>query len=115
MSVDALARAMWQAIKQFNGYSSCGQCKEMAMNLDLGPGKKNSKRRCHVYPFKKAFAATTGHAGFQNHGEVKKQALEALRQVRAKKMYVFNSLSRKKILLIELKFCEKRGSSSSHL
>lgn len=80
MSVDAPARAMWHAIKQFNGYSGCGQCKEMGMNLDLGPGKKNSRRRCHVYPFNKAFAATTGHAGLRNHGEVKKQALEALRQ-----------------------------------
>ena len=31
-------------------------------------------------PFNKALAATTGHAGLRNHGEVKKQALEALRQ-----------------------------------
>ena len=79
MSVDAPARAMWQAIKQFNGYSGCGQCKETGVNLDLGPGKKGSRRRCHVYPFNKEFAAATGHAGLRNHGEVKEQALEALR------------------------------------
>lgn len=80
MSVDAPARAMWQAIKQFNGYSGCGRCKETGMHLDLGPGKKNSRRRCHVYPFNKEFAATTGHAGLRSHEEVKEQALEALRQ-----------------------------------
>ena len=43
MSGDAPARAMWQ----FNGYSGCGECKEMGMNLDLCPGKKNSRRRCY--------------------------------------------------------------------
>ena len=80
MSVDAPARAMWQAIKQFNGYCGCGHCKETGDNLDLGPGKKNSRRRCHVYPFNKAFAATTGRAGVRKHAEVKEQALEALRQ-----------------------------------
>lgn len=41
MSVDAPARAMWQAFKQFNGYCGCGHCKESGENLDLGPGKKN--------------------------------------------------------------------------
>lgn len=80
MSVDAPARAMWQAIKQFNGYSGCGRCKETGIHLDLGPGKKNSRRRCHVYPFNKEFAATTGHAGLRSHEEVKEQALKALRQ-----------------------------------
>lgn len=82
MSVDAPARSMWQAIKQFNGYCGCGRCKETGEHLDLGPGKKNSRRRCHVYPFNKAFAATTGHAGLRTHHEVKQQALEALRQRR---------------------------------
>lgn len=79
MSVDAPARSMWHAIKQFNGYCGCGRCKETREHLDLGRGKKNSRQRCHVYPFNKAFAATTGHAGLRTH-EVKEQALEALRQ-----------------------------------
>lgn len=79
MSVDAPARSMWQAIKQFNGYCGCGRCKETREHLDLGRGKKNSRQRCHVYPFNKAFAATTGHAGLRTH-EVKEQALEALWQ-----------------------------------
>jgi len=57
-----------------------GRCKETGMHLDLGPGKKNSRRRCLVYPFNKEFAATTGHAGLRSHEEVKEQALEALRQ-----------------------------------
>ena len=82
MTVDAPARAMWQAIKQFNGYSGCGRCIETGEHLDLGPGKKNSRRRCHVYPFNKAFASTTGHAGLRKHDEVKEQALQALRQKR---------------------------------
>ena len=80
MSVDAPARAMWQAIKQYNGCCGCGRCKETGEHLDLGPGKKNCRRRCHVYPFNKAFAATTGHAGLRKHDEVKQQALEALQQ-----------------------------------
>lgn len=79
MSVDAPARSMWHAIKQFNGYCGCGRCKETREHLDLGRGKKNSRQRCHVYPFNKAFAATTGHAGLRTH-EVKEQALEALWQ-----------------------------------
>lgn len=82
MTVDAPARAMWQAIKQYNGYSGCGQCIETGEHLDLGPGKKNSRRRCHVYPFNKAFASTTGHARLRKHDEVKNQALQALRQKR---------------------------------
>lgn len=82
MTVDAPARAMWQAIKQYNGYSGCGQCIETGEHLDLGPGKKNSRRRCHVYPFNKAFASTTGLAGLRKHDEVKNQALQALRQKR---------------------------------
>lgn len=45
MTVDAPARAMWQAIAQYNGYSGCGQCIETGEHLDLGPGKKNSRRR----------------------------------------------------------------------
>lgn len=80
MSVDAPARAMWQAFKQFNGYCGCGHCKESGENLDLGPGKKNRRRSCHVYPFNSAFATTTGHIGSRKHNEVKEQALEALRQ-----------------------------------
>ncbi|XP_067019318.1 uncharacterized protein [Acropora muricata] len=80
MSVDAPARASWQAIKQYNGYWGCGHCKEPGEHLDLGPGKKNRRRMCHVYPFNKAFAATTGHAGPRKHNEVKEQAIEALRQ-----------------------------------
>ena len=80
MTVDAPARAMWQAIKQFNGYCGCGRCKETGEHLDLGPGKKNSRCGCHVYPFNKAFASTTGHMGVRKHDEVKEQALEALKQ-----------------------------------
>ena len=77
VTVDAPARA---AIKQFNGYCGCGRCKETGEHLDLGPGKKNSRRGCHVYPFNKAFASTTGHVGIRKHDEVKEQALEALKQ-----------------------------------
>ena len=80
MSVDAPARASWQAIKQYNGYWGCGHCKEPGEHLDLDPGKKNRRRMCHVYPCNKAFAATTGHAGPRRQNEVKEQALEALRQ-----------------------------------
>ena len=47
-SVDAPARAMRQGIKQYNGYSGCGHCKEPGEHLDLGPGKKNRRRMCHV-------------------------------------------------------------------
>ena len=78
MSVDAPARAMWQAIKQFNGYCGCGKCKEPGEQLDLGAGKNGCRRRCHVYPFNKSFATTSGHAGLRVHGEMKKQSLEAL-------------------------------------
>ena len=35
MTVDAPARAMWQAIKQFNGKSGCGRCIETGEHLDL--------------------------------------------------------------------------------
>ena len=79
MTVDAPARSMSQCINKFNGYCGCGRCKESGEHLDLGPGKKNSRRRCHVYPFNKAFAATTGHAGSRKHHEVKEQALKALK------------------------------------
>lgn len=108
MSVDAPARAMWQAIKQFNGYSGCGRCKETGMHLDLGPGKKNSRRRCHVYSFNKEFAATTGHAGLRSHEEVKEQALEALRQrSQGKKDVRFNFFQKKEVSVmhVELKVC----------
>ena len=42
--------------------------------------KKNSRRRCHVYPFNKDSAATTGHAGLRKHDEAKEQAFESLKQ-----------------------------------
>lgn len=77
-SVDSPARAVWQAIKQFNGYNGCGKCKEPGEQLDLGPGKGKSRRSCHIYPFNKEFASTTGHKGLRSHDEVKKQALVAL-------------------------------------
>ena len=80
MTVDAPARVMWRAMKQFNGYFGCGRCKEPGQHLDIGPGKKNSRRGCHVYPFNKAIAGTAGHAGTRKHEEVKKQALDALQQ-----------------------------------
>jgi hypothetical protein len=80
MTVDAPARAMWQAIKQFNGYCGCGKCKEPGQQLDLRPGRNGSRRRCHVYPFNKFFAATSGHAGIRIHNEMKEQSLEALRK-----------------------------------
>lgn len=84
MSVDAPAWAMWQAIKQFNGYCGCGHCKESGENLDLGPGKKNHRRSCHVYPFNSTFATTTGHIRSRKHDEVKEQALKALRQKKSR-------------------------------
>lgn len=57
-----------------------GIARRLEKTLIFGPGKKNSRRRCHVYPFNKSFAATTGHAGLRKHKEVKEQGLEALRQ-----------------------------------
>ncbi|XP_020905918.1 uncharacterized protein LOC110244095 [Exaiptasia diaphana] len=88
MSVDAPARCMWQAIKQFNGYNGCGKCKEPGEQLDLGAGKGNRRRSCHVYPFNKDFAATTGHVGLRSHEEVKRQACQALRERRSGKKKV---------------------------
>ena len=95
MTVDAPARAMWQAIKQFNGYCGCGKCKEPGEQLDLGEGRNGSRRQCHVYPFNKEFAATTGHLGLRIHEEVKEQSLEALRlrSEGAKDVSIFNPIN----------------------
>lgn len=80
MTVDAPARCIWQGLKQFNGYCGCGRCKEPGEQLDLGPGKGNSRRRCHIYPFNKEYASTTGHVGCRSHSELKTQACNVLKE-----------------------------------
>lgn len=55
MSVDAPARSMWQAIKQFNGYCVCGRCKETGEHLDLGCGKKEQQTKVPCVPFQQSF------------------------------------------------------------
>ena len=40
MTVDTPARTMWQAIRQYNGYSGCGQCIEMGSTLILVQAKR---------------------------------------------------------------------------
>lgn len=77
-SMDSPARAAWLNIKQFNGYNGCQTCTEPGEQLDLGPGKKNSRRQCHIYPFNHEEARATGHARTRTHLEVKKQALVAM-------------------------------------
>ncbi|KAJ7331139.1 hypothetical protein OS493_020841 [Desmophyllum pertusum] len=64
--MDSPARAAWLNIKQFNGYNDCQTCTEPGEQLDLGPGKKNSRRQCHIYPFNHEEARATGHARDKN-------------------------------------------------
>ena len=83
-SMDSPARAAWLNIKQFNGYNGCQTCTEPGEQLDLGPGKKNSRRQCHIYPFNHEEARATGHARTRTHLVVKKQALVAMSQISQK-------------------------------
>ena len=76
-TMDAPARSAWLNMRQFNGYSGCQVCTEPGEQLDLGPGKKNARRQCHVYPFNAEYAQTTGHAKLREHAVVKQQALVA--------------------------------------
>ena len=63
--------------------------KKLENTLTLVLGKRTADEGAmSVYPFNKAFAATTGHAGLRTHHEVKEQALEALRQRRQGKKNV---------------------------
>ena len=82
--MDAPARSAWLNIRQFNGYSGCQVCTEPGEQLDLGPGKKNARRQCHVYPFNAEYAQTTGHAKIREHAVVKQQALVAMSQISQK-------------------------------
>ena len=83
-TTDAPARSAWLNIRQFNGYSGCQVCTEPGEQLDLGPGKKNARRQCHVYPFNAEYAQTTGHAKLREHAIVKQQALVAMSQISQK-------------------------------
>lgn len=83
-TMDAPARSAWLNIRQFNGYSGCQVCTEPGEQLDLGPGKKNTRRQCHVYPFNAEYAQTTGHAKLREHTVVRQQALVAMSQISQK-------------------------------
>ena len=80
-TMDAPARSAWLNMRQFDGYSGCQVFTEPGEQLDLGPGKKNARRQCHVYPFNAKYAQTTGHAKLGKHAVVKQQALVAMSQV----------------------------------
>ena len=83
-SMDSPARSAWLNLKQYNGYNGCNTCTEPGEQLDLGPGKKNARRQCHIYPFNKEYAQTTGHAKLRTHEVVKQQALVAMSQISKK-------------------------------
>ena len=83
-TMDAPARSAWLNIRQFISYSGCQVCREPGEQLDLGPGKKNARRQCHVYPFNAEYAQTTGHAKIREHAVVKQQALVAMSQISQK-------------------------------
>ena len=93
-TMDAPARSAWLNMRQFNGYSGCQvcTCTEPGEQLDLGPGKKNARRQCHVYPFNAEYAQTTGHAKLREHAVVKQQALVAMSQVSQKGKVVVSIL-----------------------
>lgn len=92
--MDSPARSAWLSIRQFNGYNGCQTCTEPGEQLDLGPGKKNARRQCHIYPFNAEYAQTTGHAGIREHDMVKHQALVAMSQISQKgKVKVSNNHS----------------------
>lgn len=61
MTVDAPAKSQWMVVKQFNGYSGCPCCEEEGEQHVIGEGKKKRKRTCHIYPFNKENAKTSGH------------------------------------------------------
>ena len=82
--MDSPARSSWLNMKQYNGYSGCNTCTEPGEQLDLGPGKKNARRQCHIYPFNPQYAQTTGHAKLREHAVVKQQALFAMSQISQK-------------------------------
>lgn len=87
--MDSPARSSWLNTKHFNGYNGCSTCTEPGEQLDLGQGKKNARRQCHIYPFNKEFAQTTGHAKLSTHDVVKHQALVAMSQISERgKVYV---------------------------
>ena len=91
--MDSPARSSWLNIKQYNGYFGCSTCTEPGEQLDLGPGKKKARRQCHIYPFNKEFAGTTGHAELRKHNVLKQQALVAMSQISDRgKVYVSDTL-----------------------
>ena len=64
-------------MKQFNGYFGCSKCKEKGQQHVIGIGKGGRKKQCHIYPYNRNFS--DGHCEVRCHGEVKEQALQALR------------------------------------
>lgn len=48
-TMDSRGRSACLSIRQFNGYNGCQTCTEPGEQLDLGPGKKNARRQCHIY------------------------------------------------------------------
>ena len=92
MTVDAPAKSLWMVIKQFNGYSGCPCCEEEGEQFVIGKGKKNRNRACHINPFNKANAHTTGHGRSRDNETMKMQALDAMKQKAegARKVVGFN-------------------------
>ena len=92
MSVDAPARSIWQCIKQFNGYCGCGRCKETGQHLDLGPGKKNSRRSCHVIPLTKLLLAQQDTQDYETMMKSKNRLLRhQSKRVEAKKCKLYST------------------------
>lgn len=99
--MDALARSSWLCIKQFNGYCGCPICTEPGKQLDLGPGKKNSGRQCHIHPFNTEMAQSTGHAKRRTHDVVKEQTVAAMTQI-SQQGKVSVSISTESILIFTI-------------
>ena len=110
-TMDAPARSAWLNMRQFNGYSGCQVCTEPGEQLDLGPGKKNARRQCHVYPFNAEYVQTTGHAKLREHAVVKQQALLAMSQVAQKGKVVVSIL----VMLYIISFNSKGTSPQAKL
>ena len=77
VTMDSPAKALWLQMKQFNGYYGCPKCKEKGRQHVIGIDKGGRKRQCHIYPYNQGFPS--GHCEERHHHEVKKQALQALK------------------------------------
>lgn len=80
ITLDSPAKALWLQMKQFNGYFGCPKCKERGQQHVIGIGKGGRKRQCHIYPYNGTFSS--GHCEERCHSQVKKQALQALKNRR---------------------------------